>query len=243
MVAKTIGTKVSFAWETVAGQRPTTGYEIWCDCTSHPNFNPEPDQIETTTLCEPYMHTYEDGLLDFGSLEFGSNMTVNTFNLVMGVNGFATVYEAKAAQNLRLWVCVDIANYPKSFYVPVKPQKNGFGLPEGEAGSNKYDLVVRFMPAESNVSGSDTAGWYDDPTYASETNYTLTVNTESGVNIKVLDENSIVVAEKTTTDSTATFTLAAGVYAVIGSKEGTASQIKDADLSSANASVSFDTFA
>ena len=245
MVAKTIGTKVSFAWETVAGKRPTTGYTTWCDCTSHPDFNPEPDQIETTTLCETYMHTYEDGLVDFGTLEFGANMTIDTYNLILGVSGFATLYPTKSASNLRLWICVDIANFNKSFYVPVKPQTNGFGLPEGEAGSNKYDLVVRFMPAESSVAGSDGAGWYDDPTYASDTNYVATVTgyVSDGVTLKVLDANNIVVKEVVTEDTSTAITLLAGEYTIIASKSGKTTQVKDVDLTSANATVTFSTFA
>lgn len=243
MVAKTIGTKVSFAWETTPGVRPTTGYQTWCDCTSHPDFNPEPDQIETTTLCETFMHTYEDGLVDFGTLEFGANMTVNTYDLISGANGFVTVADTKAASNLRLWVCVDIANFPKSFYVPVKPTK--FGLPEGEAGSNKYDLVVRFIPAESAVAGSDGAGWYDDPTYAGETNYTATVTgyVADGVTLKVFNANNIMVREVVTTGTSTAIVLPAGTYTIIASKAEKTTQVKDADLTSANATVTFSTFA
>lgn len=245
MVAKTIGTKVSFAWETVAGKRPTSGYKEWCDCTSHPDFNPEPDQIETTTLCETYMHTYEDGLVDFGTLEFGSNMTQDTYNLILGVSGFATVYETKAASNLRLWVCVDIKGFAKSFYVPVKPQRNGFGLPDGEAGSNKYDLIVRFMPAESSVASSDGAGWYDDPTYETDTTHTATITgyVSDGVNIKILDENGIVVKDLITSGTSTPVVLVAGLYTAIAQKEGKTSQIKDVDVSSADATVTFSTFA
>lgn len=241
MVAKTIGTKVSFAWEVEAGKRPTSGYEIWCDCTSHPDFNPAPDQVETTTLCEPYMHTYEDGLVDFGNMEFGSNMTVNTYNIILGSSGFATLYEAKTAANLRLWVCVDIAGFNKSFFVPVKPQSKGFGLPSGEAGSNKYDLVVRFMPAEAMVSNSDGAGWYDDPTYASTTNHTLTITGyDSASRIKVLDTNNIVVRdiETTTEDTSVTLTLPAGKYEVIATVNSSLA-IDEADLTSANDSIEF----
>lgn len=244
MVAKTIGTHVSFAWETVAGKRPTTGYTEWCDCTSHPDFNPEPDQIETTTLCETYMHTYEDGLVDFGTLEFGSNMTTDTYNLILGTSGFATLYESKAASNLRLWVCVDIKGFNKSFYVPVKPQKRGFGLPDGEAGSNKYDLIVRFMPAESSVAGSDGAGWYDDPTYATQTTYTATFTGYSvnGVNIKILDANSIVVNDLITSDTSTDVVLAAGEYLAVATKSANDPQIQNVDVTSSSATISFTAF-
>lgn len=182
MVAKTIGTIVSFAWENTTdgeGKRPTTGWKKWCDCTSHPDFNPEPDQIETTTLCEKVMHTYEDGLFDYGTLEFGANLTNETYEMFLGEDGLINQLPTKEAQSLRLWVCVDIQGigrdetvettttfHQKSFYVPVKPIR--FGLPAGEAGSNKYDLIVRFAPAAAKVAGSDDAGWYDEPTSYAE---------------------------------------------------------------------------
>jgi len=244
MGAKTIGTKVSFAFETVAGQRPTSGYRICADCTSHPDFNPEPDQIETTPLIETYMHTYEDGLVDFGTLEFGSNLTNETYALILGSEGYVSQYETKQAQGLRLWVCVDIAGFAKSFYVPVKPQRNGFGLPEGEAGSNKYDLIVRFMPASSSASNADSAGWYDDPTYSTDTTHTATVTgyVSNGVTLRVLDNDTVIRTIVTTGTSTA-IVLPAGEYTIVASLDGETSQIKDVDLTSANATVTFNTFA
>lgn len=156
MVAKTIGTKVSFAWETISGERPTTGYKVWCDCTSHPDLNPERDQIETTTLCQTNNHTYEDGLMDFGTMAFGSNLTQETMDLFLGDEGYVKLYEDKQSEGLGLWVAVDIQGIDKSYFIPVKPQP--FGMPSGEAGSNKYELEVRFL-----ATGS--AGWFEDPTY------------------------------------------------------------------------------
>lgn len=160
MVAVTIGTKVSFAWETVAGTRPTTGYEVWCDCTSHPDLNPARDQIETTTLCQENNHTYTAGLRDFGDLEFGANLTQTTLDKFIGANGYKTLYPTKKdndGNQLGLWICIDIKAIDKSYYIPVEPQD--FGMPSGEAGSNKYDLSVFF-----SVTGD--AVWAADPTYA-----------------------------------------------------------------------------
>ena len=159
MVAVTIGTKVSFAWETEAGVRPTTGYKKWCDCTAHPDLNPARDQIETTTLCQENNHTYTSGLRDFGEIEFGSNLTQSTMDLFIGEEGYNTLYESKKADGLGLWVCIDIKHINKSYYIPVEPQD--FGMPEGEAGSNRYELSVYF-----SVTGD--AVWAEDPTYAED---------------------------------------------------------------------------
>lgn len=244
MVAKTIGTKVSFAWETVAGKRPTTGYEIWCDCTAHPDFNPEADQIETTTLCEEYMHTYEAGLVDFGALAFGCNLTQSTYDMMFGVGGILALYATKSSQNLRLWACVDIKGFNKSFFVPVKPQPNGFGLPGGEAGSNKYDLEVNFTPAESGTSGADSAGWYDDPTYQGTTTYTMNISgyVSNEVDIRVLNANGTTISRISTSSATTTITLPSGTYTVLASKEANPTQVKDVDLNSSSQEVVFTEF-
>lgn len=234
MVAKTIGTHVSFAWETTAGVRPTSGYVKWCDATSHPDLNPEADQIETTTLCQEHNHTYEDGLVDFGTLEFGSNMTPETFDLFLGEDGYAVIYNEKSAQGLGLWVCIDIKGWDKSYYIPVKPQP--FGLPEGEAGSNKYDLTVRF-----SVTGD--AGWFDDPIYDDETAYqvTLTGYVINGVKIDILNANRIVKTIVTSGTSTV-IELVDGNYVVVARKEGNDTQVKDLVVNGANATVEFTEF-
>lgn len=159
MVAVTIGTKVSFAWETESGVRPTVGYKKWCDCTSHPDLNPARDQIETTTLCQENNHTYTSGLRDFGELEFGANLTQNTLDLFIGETGYNTLYPTKKEEGLGLWACVDIKAINKAYYIPVEPQD--FGMPAGEAGSNKYDLSVYF-----SVTGD--AVWAEKPTYEEE---------------------------------------------------------------------------
>lgn len=234
MVAKTIGTKVSFAWETQSGVRPTTGYKKWCDCTSHPDLNPEADQIETTTLCQEHNHTYEDGLVDYGTLEFGANMTQETFDLFLDdENGLVVEYNNKSTLGLGLWVCIDIKGNNKSYYIPVKPQP--FGLPAGEAGSNKYDLVVRF-----SVTGD--AGWFADPEYVDESYYNVTVTgyAVDGVKIQVL-KSSNVVKEAITSGVTTVLSLGDGNYTVIASKDANA-QVQLVTVNGAAETVTFEAF-
>ena len=120
-VAKTIGTKVSYAFETVSGVRPTSGYTVWCDCTSHPDFNAEREQIETTTLCQENNKTYTSGLKDYGALSFGFNLTQEIYDSFLGSNGIMAVYETKQAQGLGLWVCIDIKALNVSFFIQVEP--------------------------------------------------------------------------------------------------------------------------
>lgn len=230
MVAKTIGTHVSLAWETEAGVRPVSGYRKWCDARSHPDFNPERDQVETTTLCQTNNHTYEDGLMDFGTLEFGSNMTQETFDMFLADDGYVSQYAEKAEQGLGLWICVHVQGINKAYYVPVKPQP--FGLPEGEAGSNAYELIVRF-----SVTGD--AGWHEAPMYVEDTTYTFTVSGYTdGATINVIGNNGVVRSVKTV-DATTTIQLPAGKYVVMARAEGQTTLVEDLVLTSNEQSVTF----
>ena len=234
MVAKTIGTVVSLAWETEAGVRPVSGYRKWCDARSHPDFNAERDQVETTTLCQTNNHTYEDGLVDFGTLEFGSNMTQDTFDLFLGEDGYVAKYAEMKEQGLGLWICVHVQGINRAYYIPVKPQP--FGLPEGEAGSNAYELMVRF-----SITGD--AGWYEAPVYAEDIAYTFTVNgyVSNGVSINVIGTNGIVRSVKTTS-ATTTIQLPAGNYTVLARKDGQDAQVQDLELNSNGQTVTFTEF-
>lgn len=154
-VATTIGTKVSYGFETAAGTRPTlkNQYTLWEDCTSHPDFNPEREQIETTTLVQENNKTYTNGLKDFGALEFGFNLTQKVIDQFLAADtGIVDLAKKNAEESKRMWICVDIKHINKSYFIPVEPQD--FGLPAG-ATNSKYELTVRF-----NVV--DDAGWYDD---------------------------------------------------------------------------------
>ena len=48
----TAGVTLWYAAEATAGTRPTTGYEKISEIKSIPELNPEPDNLETTTLEE-----------------------------------------------------------------------------------------------------------------------------------------------------------------------------------------------
>ena len=230
MVAKTIGTHVSLAWETESGVRPTGGYRKWCDARSHPDFNPERDQVETTTLCQTNNRTYEDGLMDFGTLEFGSNMTQETFDMFLADGGYVSQYAKKAEQGLGLWICVHVQGINKAYYVPVKPQP--FGLPEGEAGSNAYELIVRF-----SVTGD--AGWHEAPMYVEDTTYTFTVSGyTAGATINVIGNNGVV-RSVNTVDTVTTIQLPAGNYVVMARAEGQPTLVEDLALTSNEQSVTF----
>jgi len=231
-VGKTIGTKVSYCFETTSGIRPTSGYTILEDCTSHPDFNAEREQIETTTLIQENNHTYTSGLRDFGTLAFGFNLTQAIYNLFLGTNGIMTQYATKDALGLRLWMCVDIKAINKSFFIPVEPQD--FGMPEGTAGSNKYDLSINF-----NAVGD--GGWFDRPTYTGVTYKTITV-TVTGSSLSDYVEGAVVEllgerASLTNASGVATFNVVAGTYDIKVTKEGIDAQYKEAVVTDSDVSV------
>lgn len=229
------GTKVSFAWETEAGVRPTSDYVIWEECTTTPDFNNARDQIETTTLLQENNHTYTPGLRDFGDLEFGSNFTNDVLDLFIGTDGYVTKYADNIASGLNLWVCVDAKALNKSYFVPVQPQD--FAMPGLEAGSNKADLVVYFTAVGDAV-------WADDPIYSTETTHTATITgyVSTGVTLNIMQDNKIIRTLVTSATST-TAVLPAGEYIVVASLDNETTQVRDLDLSSANATVSFSSFA
>lgn len=193
IVATTIGTRVYYGFETTAGVRPTSlsEYTLLEDCTSHPDFNPEREQIETTTLKEENNKTYTYGLRDFGTMEFGFNLTQDTLDLFLAQGtGILDLYKTNMEAGKRLWLVVDIRNVNKSYFIPVEPQD--FGLPEGTVNT-KYELTVRFTATGDGIWADDlTSG--DEPTPtppAPEFDYSITYdltnatssNTATGVNI------------------------------------------------------------
>lgn len=172
IVATTIGTRVYYGFETTAGVRPTklNEYTLLEDCTSHPDFNPEREQIETTTLIQENNKTYTSGLKDFGSMEFGFNLTQDVLDIFLTEGtGILDAYKANMEDGKRLWLCVDIRFVDKSFYIPVEPQD--FGLPEGSTNS-KYELSVRFTATGDGI-------WADDPIVTFGVTNTLTNATTS----------------------------------------------------------------
>lgn len=192
-VATTIGTKVYYGFEQTAGVRPTliSNYTLLEDCTSHPDFNPEREQIETTTLVQTNNKTYTQGLKDFGTLEFGFNLTQDIVDLFLDeTTGILAVYKEKQKEDKGMWLCIDIPHINKSIYIPVEPQD--FGLPAGETNS-KYDLVIRFNTVGDAVWSEDLVENYlikntltncttsnDATEIAPDGNYTATITADEG---------------------------------------------------------------
>ena len=204
IVATTIGTRVYYGFETTAGVRPTalSEYTLLEDCTSHPDFNPEREQIETTTLIQENNKTYTYGLRDFGTLEFGFNLTQDILDeFLTPTTGILDLYKTNMAEGKRLWLVVDIKNVNKSFFIPVEPMD--FGLPEG-ATNSKYELTIRFTAQGDGIWADDliddTPQPEPEPT-PTPTTYTITntlTNATSSNEATTIEENSAYSATITT---------------------------------------------
>ena len=104
-----IGAKVSFAFETEKGVRPTTGYTKLPEIKEIPEMNPTPDTLETTSLDNLEYKTYVDGLKDLGgALSFTANFTQDLYDLYNGENGIVKSWETAKSAGKAMYLCIEI---------------------------------------------------------------------------------------------------------------------------------------
>jgi hypothetical protein len=157
-----IGAKVSFAFETTAGTRPTTGYVKLPQIKEIPEMNPSPETLETTSLDNTEYKTYIDGLKDLGgSLAFTANFTQELYDLYNGENGIIKQWEnAKKpdsnGKSKAMYLCIDINGLKESCYLSVIPSK--LGIPAASVNS-VMEVSLYFTPAGEPE-------WDTDPEYA-----------------------------------------------------------------------------
>ena len=137
-VYTTLGCKVSYAWESTAGTRPTTGYEILWDCIRSPSIGGEPDEVETTPLTATKNKTYVQLLQELADKNIVCNATDAAFT------AHASMMSTKAT-NLAtspvkcMWVCVDIEAAEKAFYVRCMPSDKNMAALEP---NSKIDVTI-----------------------------------------------------------------------------------------------------
>ena len=127
----TAGVTLWYAPETSAGTRPTTGYTQITEIKSIPELNPEPDNLETTTLEETEWRTYIPGLKDIGgALSFTANLT----EVSMGEwEAVVEAYDTAAEENLALWFCIIVPGLTKALFFTGQPSP--MGMPAMEVSS------------------------------------------------------------------------------------------------------------
>lgn len=152
-----IGAKVSFAFETEKGVRPTTGYTKLPEIKEIPEMNPTPDTLETTSLDNLEYKTYVDGLKDLGgALSFTANFTQDLYDLYNGENGIVKSWETAKAAGKAMYLCIEIQGLSEACYLSVTPSK--LGLPAASVNT-VMEVALYFTPAGEPV-------WAAKPTVA-----------------------------------------------------------------------------
>ena len=111
--------------QTDAETPPTedSNYTKIPEVKSIPELNPEPDNLETTTLEETEWRTYIPGLKDpGGALSFTANLTDQ---LMTDWEALMTAYDTAAKANNVIWFCIYIPGLTKSLYFTGKPSPLG----------------------------------------------------------------------------------------------------------------------
>lgn len=152
-----IGTKVSYAFETTKGTRPTSGYKKIPEIKEIPDMNPTPETGETTSMDNLEYRTYVPLLKDLGgTLAFTANLTQELYDLWNGADGIMEKWNTSKQSGLAMYLCIDIQGLNESCYLSVEP--SNFGMPSLSTNS-VAEHTVYFTPVGEPI-------WADDPEYA-----------------------------------------------------------------------------
>lgn len=133
----TIGVKVSWAVEAVAGTRPTTGYKLIHGIYSTPNLNIAPSTTDVTSF-DDTVFTRKLSLLreipdqmEYG-VRYGKQAKKDWDELI-------SAYETAKASGKEIWICEDIpddkdSSFANAYFYTVEPHP--FEKPELESNSN-----------------------------------------------------------------------------------------------------------
>lgn len=147
-----IGVKISYAFETTAGTRPTTGYTLIPGIREIEGIDATPDAIETTSLDNSEYKTYVPGLKDLGGTRtFTANFTQELVTLWTGV---MTNWETAKSSGKAMYICIEIPDITNSCYISVVPSP--LGLPDISTNS-LLDAKIYITPAGEPI-------WAANPT-------------------------------------------------------------------------------
>lgn len=141
-----VGAKVLWAFESVAGTRPSTGYAELPDVNEAPEQSMSPETIDVSNITDK-VSRYVEGRQDPGSdMEFTLN---HTDAVILLWNGLVSSAETQLANGKRLWFEYQFPNASNSYYWAGKP----VALGTSGIAQNELDTI----PA--HVVLSDWAGW------------------------------------------------------------------------------------
>lgn len=148
----TAGVSLQYAVETSAGTMPTTGYTPLTGITSIPDLNPEPSNLETTTLDELEYKTYIPGLKDpGGALAVGAN---NTEAFQTEWSDLIEASNTGVETGLATWFCVVIPGLTQAFFFTGTPSPLGLSAIE----------VDSVLSIEAYITPTSITGWAAKPT-------------------------------------------------------------------------------
>lgn len=136
----TIGVRVGYAFETTKGTRPTSYINI-PGPKGIPEFNPEPNSGETTSLNNEEYTSYIPLLKDLGgSLGIGFGMSQELLDTWEDI---CDTDEANEANGLRTWLTIYHPQLDKGLFIPIKPARLGLSAMEV---NSVWDTTVYFGP-------------------------------------------------------------------------------------------------
>lgn len=120
-----IGVKVSWAVETTAGVRPTTGYKLIHDLKELPDTNAAPNTEDATTFDNTKNTSYVNLLSDLGgALTIVGNLTQQ---LESDWAAMCEAYETAVSAGKCVWMCWDIPRITEAVYLPIEPTELRIG--------------------------------------------------------------------------------------------------------------------
>lgn len=148
----TAGVKVYYAKGLTDGQFPSTGFTKINGIKSIPDFNVEPETIESTTLEATRFKTYVEGLRDLGgSLAFGANLTEQ---LMTDWDAVMEAWATQSAANKEMWWVIVVPGLSKSLAFAGKPAE--LGMPSME--------VSAILETQLYITPMNEPSWVTKPT-------------------------------------------------------------------------------
>lgn len=140
--------------EDPKGTRPTAAsdYTEILNITATPDFDPDPNMLDATTLAETVSKQYIEGLKDPSSvLAFPANLTNE---VITGWAACVSSYETAKAAEKEVWFCITHPNLTQAVYFPGAPIPLGLSAMEVDSVLSTNLRVVPHKAAE----------WFAKPT-------------------------------------------------------------------------------
>lgn len=154
----TAGVKLYYKVDDTDSGKPEslTDWTRISEVKSIPELNPEPDNLETTTLEETEWRTYIPGLKDpGGALTFTANLTEASMS---EWETLVDAYDTGAGENHSTWFCIVVPGLTKSLYFTGKPSP--MGMPAMEVSS--------VLETNLYITPTNAPAWLTRPTITSD---------------------------------------------------------------------------